>query len=293
MPPAKSPLRLPRIPGKDEDLVFNAESPKKPISRTKSNNTLSLYTAWKERFAELGAGEEASAQVSGLTRGQRKEMELTKLRQSNPELLERRKVLAQSAFVSRMSGSGVEQSAHGAQKKQEVMAIMDELKTMPPSLRKNLESLDPGAFCSLNGIGHPLMNDRALVMTKNPTVFFHAAYRAAELAFQMGQNAIPKLIPMMSKPGLGSLLLAGPAWDSAGNVVPQSLKDAPPANASTSKPLSNDTLNLWNGKRLTRAEMKIEQRLHVLRNNPGAKKDLVKRVMARLERSRHSQASVA
>jgi hypothetical protein len=29
------------------------------------------------------------------------------------------------------------------------------------------------------------------------------------------------------------------------------------------KPLSDDTLNLWRGKRLNRVEMKVEQRLHV------------------------------
>lgn len=40
------------------------------------------------------------------------------------------------------------------------------------------------------------------------------------------------------------------------------------------RPLSNDTLNLWRGKRLTGSEMKIEARLHRLRHNPTAKVEL-------------------
>ncbi len=37
---------------------------------------------------------------------------------------------------------------------------------------------------------------------------------------------------------------------------------------------NEDSLNLWQGKRLTMAEHKVEQRLHVLRNNPTASVDL-------------------
>ncbi len=45
-------------------------------------------------------------------------------------------------------------------------------------------------------------------------------------------------------------------------------------HAQANKPLSEDTLNLWRGKRLNIAEMKIEARLHRLRNNPAAKTEL-------------------
>jgi hypothetical protein len=47
--------------------------------------------------------------------------------------------------------------------------------------------------------------------------------------------------------------------------------------------LDDDSLNLWQGKRLTGAEMKVEQRLHVLRNNPGANKDLKMKVLGYID----------
>lgn len=47
--------------------------------------------------------------------------------------------------------------------------------------------------------------------------------------------------------------------------------------------LDDDSLNLWQGKRLTGAEMKVEQRLHVLRNNPAANKDLKEKVLSYID----------
>ncbi len=40
------------------------------------------------------------------------------------------------------------------------------------------------------------------------------------------------------------------------------------------KPLSEDTLNLWKGKRLNITESKVEAKLHRLRHNPTARTDL-------------------
>jgi hypothetical protein len=37
---------------------------------------------------------------------------------------------------------------------------------------------------------------------------------------------------------------------------------------------TNDTLNLWKGKRLTHLEMKVEGSLHRLRLNPAARTEL-------------------
>ena len=51
----------------------------------------------------------------------------------------------------------------------------------------------------------------------------------------------------------------------------------PPPLPPSSQPFEDD-LKLWNGKRLNETERKVEQRLHVLRNNPTAKTDLKQKV---------------
>ncbi|GAX77539.1 hypothetical protein CEUSTIGMA_g4983.t1 [Chlamydomonas eustigma] len=63
------------------------------------------------------------------------------------------------------------------------------------------------------------------------------------------------------------------------SLLPAGPREPPPVVVrANAKPVENDTLNLWKGKRLTRSEMKVEQKLHVLRHNPVAKTELRGRV---------------
>ena len=56
-----------------------------------------------------------------------------------------------------------------------------------------------------------------------------------------------------------------------------------PGSQKSSFLFDEDSLNLWQGKRLTGAESKVEQRLHVLRNNPVANKDLKEKVLGYID----------